>query len=103
MKFVLFFDTLDQEGAVEKVKEIKNMAEEAEKLGLKLTKALSPPYIYAGGKGGFQILEAENVEQLMALSHYYADTSDFTFVPILDMEEVLRLHELTEKAFKSSD
>lgn len=100
MKFIVSFEGGDIETAKKKIEDFNKMYEKVVKAGLPAGKSISPLYIYASIQGGFQLFEADSAESLAAMAIFYED-SDFTFIPILEMSEALKLKEKIDTASKS--
>jgi len=60
-------------------------------------KGLSPAYAYPDLSGGFQIVEADNVEEVMALAAFYEDVGEISISPIVEADELIEIREQVSK------
>ncbi|MBS3793986.1 MAG: hypothetical protein KGY80_03770, partial [Candidatus Thorarchaeota archaeon] len=58
---------------------------------------LSPAYAYPDLSGGFQIVEADNVEEVMALAAFYEDVGEISISPIVEADELIEIREQVSK------
>ncbi len=58
---------------------------------------VSPAYAYPDMSGGFQIIEAENVEEVAALAAFYEDIGEISISPIVEADELLKIRDQVSK------
>ncbi|TFG15028.1 hypothetical protein EU537_01960 [Candidatus Thorarchaeota archaeon] len=91
MKFVLFYESEDLVEEQKKMKRFdevwKNLAKERDVT----MKPITPPFAYPDLTGAIQLVEAENIEDIIALVSYYYDVGRFSVQPIVEMEQALEV------------
>ena len=91
MKFVLFYESEDLIEEQEKMKHFeefwKNLTKEREVT----MKPITPPFAYPDLTGAIQLVEAENIEDIVAIVSYYYDAGRFSVQPIVDMDKALEV------------
>mgnify|MGYP006311100627 CR=1 FL=1 len=91
MKFVLFYESEDLIEEQEKMKRFdevwKNLAKERE-----ITmNPITPPFAYTDLTGAIQLVEADNIEDIVALVSYYHEVGRFSVQPIVEMDQALEV------------
>ena len=95
MKFVLMFGTpKDPEETRRRNKKLEELSKKAKEAGeTSSLKAVSPVYAYADLSGGFQILEAEKMEDIVELVVFYFGTAEFKLIPIIESSKAFEFYD----------
>jgi len=97
MKYVLFYETENMGEAEKRMQRFQEAISKMEKEGTSTGKLLTPPYVYPDLSGGFQLIEAEHINDIVALVTFYYGAAKFTVKQLVEIDEVLKIREKVSK------
>jgi hypothetical protein len=86
MKYLAFWEYDPEDLEKARVKWMK-FGEVAEKKPELFPKSISKSYAMFEGHSGFQLFEADDPKQLVAMMMYYTPEAEFRFIPIVELKE----------------
>jgi len=97
MKYVLFYETDDMVEAEKRMRRLQEALSKMQKNGTSTWKPLTPPYVYPDLSGGMQLIEAEHINDLLALVTFYYGAAKFTVKPLVEADEVIKIRDKLSK------
>ena len=95
MKYIVFYDTVDPEESVKRMKKLAEIEKEFKEEDKKMKS--EPAYNYADGSGGFQIFETDDFEHLTELAVFYHGAVNFKILPIIETNRMVEIYEENKK------
>ena len=83
--------------AEKRMQRLQEALSKMEKEGTSTGKLLTPPFVYPDLSGGFQLIEADHINDIVSLVTFYHGAAKFTFKQLVEIDEVLKIRDKISK------